>query len=321
MPEPPTLSVVVPATDVPATLPRCTAAIRAAHEPPDELIVIDGPRDLTVSAARNTGVEAASGDVVVFVDADVEVHPDVFRRIRDTFTSFPGLTAVHGSYDDQPGDPRTVSTFRNLLHHHVHQANAGPAETFWTGLGAIRRDAFLAVGGFDETRYPRPSIEDIDLGHRLWDDGAALRLDPRIQGKHLKTWRLGSMLWVDLTRRAIPWLELQFRSRRLSGTLNCGWRHRLSALVCVGALVALVLGLPLVALAGAIALVGLNRSFYALLLRRQGVVRAVGGIGLHALHHLVALVAVPATLATLAVSTLRRDHRSGAPERVRATAS
>ena len=43
--------------------------------------------------------------------------------------------------------------------------------TFWTGLGAVRRDAFLAVGGFDGARYPHPSIEDIELGRRLFAAG------------------------------------------------------------------------------------------------------------------------------------------------------
>ena len=33
-------------------------------------------------------------------------------------------------------------------------------DTFWGGCGAVRRSAFVAVGGFDEARYPRPQIED-----------------------------------------------------------------------------------------------------------------------------------------------------------------
>ncbi|MGH7896935.1 MAG: acetone carboxylase subunit gamma, partial [Candidatus Binatia bacterium] len=44
------------------------------------------------------------------------------------------------------------SRFRNLLHRHVHQEGAGPATTFWAGLGAIRREAFERVGGFDALR-------------------------------------------------------------------------------------------------------------------------------------------------------------------------
>ena len=44
---------------------------------------------------------------------------------------------------------------------------ARPVATFWTGCGAIRRDVFLELGGFDPERYHRPAIEDIELGYRL----------------------------------------------------------------------------------------------------------------------------------------------------------
>ena len=216
-----TISVVVPATDRPATLPRCTAALhRAAAVVGDvEIVVVQGPRDLDVCAARNTGAARASGDVVVFVDSDVEVHPDALDRIRSAFTDDPALTAVFGSYDDAPPGG-TVAAFRNLLHHHVHQSGAGPAGTFWSGLGAIRRDAFLAAGGFDGERFPQPSIEDVDLGVRLVAGGARIVLDPAIQGTHLKAWTLGSMVRTDFARRGVPWVALLLRSGQLRSTVR-----------------------------------------------------------------------------------------------------
>lgn len=287
-----TLTVVVPATDRPPTLDRCTAAIRAADAPPQEIVVVDDPA-LGATAARNAGARRARGEIVVFVDADVEVRPDAFVRLRRAFADDADLTAVFGSYDDDPADRSTVSAFRNLLHHHVHHASPGPADTFWTGLGAIRRSTLLDVGGFDDHRYPDPSIEDIDLGHRLRAAGHRVILDPTVQGTHLKVWTLRTMLWTDLTRRGIPWVALQVRDRRPASTLNCGWSHRLSALAVVALVVALVAWRPLAAVAAAAALVALNHDFYRLLLRRIGPVGAAAGIGLHGLHHLVAVAALP----------------------------
>lgn len=295
------LAVVVPATDMPPTLARCLAAIEGANSPPDQVVVVDGPPSLSAAAARNAGVERVAADVVAFVDADVAVHPDAFTRIRGAFADDPTLTAVSGSYDDRPASRATVSAFRNLLHHHVHHAGAGRAETFWTGLGAVRRSAFLAVGGFDERRYPHPSIEDIDLGHQLAGSGANMVLDPSIQGTHLKVWTLRSMLWTDFARRGVPWVALQVRSRRPSSALNCGWRHRLSALVCVLAVAFVALGRPLLFLAAMAALLTLNRAFYALLVRRQGLLHAAVGVALHGLHHLVSVAAVPVGIAVASV--------------------
>jgi GT2 family glycosyltransferase len=286
------LSVVIPATNRPPTLDRCLTAARAAAGPDDEIVVVDGPGELGAVAARNVGAARARHSVLVFVDADVEVHPDALERARAAFDD-PETTAVFGSYDDSPSVATTVSTFRNLLHHHVHQANAGPTATFWTGLGAVRRDAFDAVGGFDADRYRAPSIEDIDLGRRLAERGARIHLDPDIQGKHLKAWTLRSLVWTDFAARGVPWVALMWRARTVPKFLNLGLHHRISALASVGSVVALVLG-SLAVFAGCLALlVGLNRSFYALLVRRQGVHGAAVGVALHALHHLVGAIAVP----------------------------
>jgi GT2 family glycosyltransferase len=307
MARPVTLSIVIPATNRPSTLDRCLAAVRAAAGPHDEIVVVDGPAGTGAVAARNAGAGRARQPVLVFVDADVEVHADALERIRRAFAD-PQITAVFGSYDDSPSVGTTVSTFRNLLHHHVHQSNAGPTATFWTGLGAVRRDAFVAVGGFDAERYPGPSIEDIDLGRRLAEHGARIHLDPTIQGKHLKAWTLRSLLWTDFASRAVPWVALMWRSRTVPTFLNLGVHHRVSALASVGSVVAVVLGSLAVFAACVALLITLNRSFYALLVRRQGLRRAVVGVGLHALHHLVAAIAVPFGL----LSALR----DGAPPRV-----
>src|SRR6185369_17653925 len=123
-----------PATDAPATLRRSLDAIAAAERGPDELIVVEEPLGAGPAAARNLGAARTEADVLVFVDADVLVHPDAFARIRDALDADAGLDAVIGSYDDSPEVPGLVSRFRNLLHHHVHQQGAGPAATLWSGL-------------------------------------------------------------------------------------------------------------------------------------------------------------------------------------------
>ena len=305
----PILSVVVPATDRPATLARCRAALAAAGA--EEVVVVDGPREMTVCEARNSGARRATGDVVVFVDADVLVRPDALARIRAAFDDFPGLTAVFGSYDDTPAGG-TVAAFRNLLHHHVHQGAAGPAATFWSGLGAVRRDAFLAVGGFDAERFPLPSIEDIDLGTRLVAGGARIRLDPAIQGTHLKAWTLRSMVTADFARRGVPWVRLMLRSGRSSTVLNLGWRHRLSAALSAGAGAALLARRPRVAAIALVALLGLNHEFYGLLARRRGPGEAAVGVGLHVVHHLTAVASVPAGVLLHVVEQRReRNGRQG----------
>jgi glycosyltransferase involved in cell wall biosynthesis len=294
------LTAVVPATNDPPTLAACRAAIDAAADPPDEVLIVRDPPRSGPAAARNAGALQATGDAIVFVDSDVAIHGDAFTRVRDAFFEHPELTAVIGSYDDEPADPALVSRFRNLLHHHVHQEAAGPVASFWGGIGAIRRDAFLAAGGFDTNRYSGPSIEDVELGMRLADGGAAIVLDPRLQGKHLKRWTLREMLVTDVMHRGAPWVELLLRRRRLPTELNLSWRHRVGAGAWLVAGAGLAARRPLVAGTALALAAGANQPFYALLHRRLGARGAAAGIALHGLHYLSAAASVPVGAAVYA---------------------
>jgi hypothetical protein len=300
------LSAIVPATDAPATLQRCLAAIAAADEPPEEVIVADSAEAPGPAAARNEGARRATGELLVFVDADVEPHRDSFTRLRAAFAADPGLAALFGAYDDDPADPGLVSRFRNLLHHYVHREGAGPAETFWAGLGAIRRESFLAAGGFDAERYPSPAVEDVELGLRLTASGARIALDPLVQGRHLKAWTLPAMVRTDFVRRGLPWAQLVLEGRGGGGALNLGVRHRLSALASLGIAGGVAARRPRLAGAGAAALLALNHPFYALLVRREGPARAAVGVGLHAVHHLTGVAAAATALARRGSSSRRR---------------
>ncbi|HEU0023349.1 MAG TPA: glycosyltransferase family A protein, partial [Thermoleophilaceae bacterium] len=239
-----TYSVIIAATNRPATLDACLEAVREAADPPDEVIVIDRPPGVGPAAARNAGAMQASGSVLIFVDSDVLVHPDVFTRIRATFAAHPELSAVFGSYDDIPSVHGVVSTFRNALHHYVHQGSPGTATTFWAGLGAVRREAFIAVDGFDDWRFQVPSVEDIELGLRLGIAGGHIRLDPTILGTHLKHWRVGTMMRTDLLSRGTPWTAIMLAHGARAARLNVRGTHLLAVATFSAGLAATGLGRP-----------------------------------------------------------------------------
>jgi GT2 family glycosyltransferase len=310
------ISAIVPATDEAPTLGRCVDAIRSGKRPPDELLVITEPYGSGPAAARNEGARRADGEVLVFVDADVVVHPDALARIEAAFAAEPRLTAIFGSYDDSPEAPGAVSAFRNLLHHQVHSSAPGPAETFWAGLGAIRREEFLAAGGFDAGRYPLPAVEDIELGARLAREGARIVLDPEIRGTHLKRWTLREMIRTDFLRRGVPWTELLLDrgpapgSRGSTNALNLGWRHRVSAVASLAAAAELLRRRPLGASVALAVMVCVNRELYSLVLRRRGPAAAAAAVALHAVHHLTSAAALVAGLARTAAARQNSHQRS-----------
>ncbi len=329
---PPRLSIIVPAYNNPPDLAECLAALRAQAPADAELMVVDdastdetpavavagGARLLRLrensgpGAARNHGAAQATGEVLLFVDADVVVARGAVELVLRAFASDPGLAALFGSYDDDPRASSLVSRYRNLLHHFVHQEGNTQAATFWAGLGAVRRALFLAVGGFDAARFPRPSIEDIELGYRLRRAGHRIRLDRTIQGTHLKRWGLWSMLRTDVTCRALPWSRLIIETRHAPEDLNLRASQRVSCLLS-GVAVATAMGAPwwrpLLGV-GALALLGvaaINRRFYALLWRRGGARLAGLGFALHVLYFLYSA----ATFAFVLLESRVRGARDG----------
>jgi hypothetical protein len=212
--------------------------------------------------------------------------------MEDQFVADDDLSAVFGSYDDAPTNRRWVSLYRNLLHHHVHQVSRREASSFWAGCGAIRREAFEAADGFDET-YRWASIEDIELGLRLRVAGHRLLLCREIQATHRKQWTLREVIHTDVFYRAVPWTRLLFSQRRMPADLNLRWENRASAIAAWALLFCAIFGRaepPLFGVAGAAIalLLACNRNLYRLLGRRGGILFALGAIALHWLHYLYA---------------------------------
>jgi GT2 family glycosyltransferase len=259
----------------------------------DEIVVVDRPA-LGPAKARNRGAARARCEVLVFVDSDVVIRGDALERLRSAFARDDDLVAAFGAYDDDPSARDAVSGFRNLLHHCVHRRGRGPASTFWAGLGAVRREAFFAAGGFNAYRFPSASVEDIELGARLAAADGRIELDPEVQGKHLKTWTLADMVWTDFARRGVPWARLVMEGAAPADALNLGWRSRLSALAAILVLTGFLRRRSATAAIGIAALIALNGDLYCLLLRRRGPLQAVAALPLHVLHLAAATLAVPA---------------------------
>jgi hypothetical protein len=240
--------VVIPAYQAEQLLPYSVAAWRQQC---DRIIVVDpGSTDATASVARSLGAEvlelghrggpaqarnagarvASTAAVIVFSDADCVPADDAYSRIHAAFLESPRLVSLTGSYDESPTARNFASLYMNLRHFATHQHAKQTNATFWAGLGAVRTTAFEATGGFDARRYPKPMIEDIELGYRLRELGDT-RLDPMLQTKHMKRWTMATVIKTDIRCRALPWSELITSSGTLPNDLNVSRRERMAAAI------------------------------------------------------------------------------------------
>ena len=306
----PSVSVVVPAHNAEATLTECLQALRnMTVEPAQVLVYIDGATDGTERIAREAGVQilknsgppqgpalarnaaaaVATSDLVWFVDADVVVAPDCLRRLIDDM-QVHGAVGAFGSYDDEPASLRATSLYANLRHHFVHQQGKRDATTFWSGIGLIRRDIFLQLGGFDSERFPYPSVEDVELGMRIIAEGHRIRLVPSALGKHCKDWSLWRVWHTDVVRRARPWSLLLAERPGAAKDLNLAKEERAKAFLALLAPTLLAGGLlsPVFVLLAAVTalLYGfVNRRFFAFLFRRLPLTSFAVGVAMHWCYH------------------------------------
>lgn len=249
-PSPDLVSVIIPVYNDSANLDRCLEAIMHSDWPRFECLVVDDgstdPQVATVvrqhgarylrmdrrngpAASRNAGAAVATGHVLFFTDADVLLHPDTISKAIAVLQSVPAVAAVIGSYDDQPTERSLLSRYRNLFHHFNHQIANEEASTFWTGCGAIRKPVFAALGGFD-SRFNRPSIEDIEFGYRMHEGGQRIRLVKDMLCTHMKRWTFRDMVLTDIFQRGTPWVALLLQHPSVPRDLNLNWRAQLATL-------------------------------------------------------------------------------------------
>jgi len=138
------------------------------------------------SVQRNAGIKAATGELVYFLDDDSLAQPDNLRRGAAHFRD-PAVQMVGGPNVCPPGAPWLEQVFARVL---ASQLAFGPSRARYTPVGAVRgasekelilcnllsrREALLALGGFNEALYPN---EENALMDELQKRGGKLIYDP-----------------------------------------------------------------------------------------------------------------------------------------------
>lgn len=302
------ISIIIPVCNGGKTIGRCLESIFKSTYPSYECIVVDDhSNDDTLKIvepfnariikldghkgaayARNRGAEAARGDIILFIDADVMIYPDCLDRVVGLFEENPGISALFGNYDDQPDGSNFLSQYKNLFHHYIHQTSREDASTFWTACGAIKKDVFFEVGEFNEkTRM----MEDIELGYKLKAKNYKIHLDKQLFVKHLKRYSFSYLLKSDLFDRAIPWTMLILNNKQTADDLNLKTPHKLSALVVLFLIVSIFIApvsrwfayiVPVLLIVFFL----MNYKFYEFYLRKRGSMFMLKVIPFHILYYL-----------------------------------
>jgi GT2 family glycosyltransferase len=333
-------AVVVPAylrgDEDRTNLSACLAALSATDPPPAELLIVDdgSPEPVAAAiaesdgatcvpyarvvrvehrgpaAARNAGAAMTDAPILVFVDADVVVPRDTFARLDADLTAVPDAAAVWATVTAAHAHRGLVTRYKNLAHRHftLSQRHA-PGDILCdtrhltTMLAAVRREAFEAAGGFDET-FDSVSVEDIELGRTLVDAGHRVVLDLALAVEHRHRFTPLRALRNDLRKvrhHARTTLARRRRNAPSVAVEDPGERRQLFYLFTIplgpAAVSAAITGHPLVATAALATLAIAERHLLAHLAREGSLPLAIAALPWMAIERCTAATAILLALA------------------------
>ncbi|MGW0563143.1 glycosyltransferase family 2 protein [Streptomyces sp. NPDC003016] len=296
------VSVVIPAHNSARTLGACLDSVYAQTCRIHEVIVVDdGSTDRTaevaqgypctlirsdgnrgVSAARNTGIAAATGEILFFLDSDEALTPDSVAGALEILGADPECGCVHGVIAPDPlFDDGPVEHYKVLHAYWWRARGAGEVETAFFAQAAVPRRVFDELGGFDERLR---DSEDLEFSDRLAPHYRIVLTD-RIVALHDEEHRLWPLL-AETFRRAlllVPALVSARRGGRKNLTANS------PASVAAAALLLAALPLtpwyPLLPVAGLLAFCAANAGLLRFVARHRGPGFVPFFTGVHLLTH------------------------------------
>jgi lipopolysaccharide/colanic/teichoic acid biosynthesis glycosyltransferase/glycosyltransferase involved in cell wall biosynthesis len=195
----PHISVVIPAKNAAATLLVCLEALKNQDgfkiwDDYEVIVVDDGSTDSTAdiakkmgaivisqpnggpAAARNAGAKMASGELLLFTDADCIPDCNWIAELVRPFDD-PKVIGAKGVY--RTNENGWIARFVQAEYAYKYEKMKRQAAIDFidTYSAAYRRDVFLENGGFDES-FPVPSVEDQEFSFRLAGKGYKLVFQP-----------------------------------------------------------------------------------------------------------------------------------------------
>jgi GT2 family glycosyltransferase len=191
----PRISVVVCSYNGSRTIRDCFEGLLRLEYPNFEVIVVDdGSTDATaaitrqygyrlistenrgLSSARNTGMQAAMGEIVAYIDDDAYPDPHWLTYLAATFMA-TDYVGVGGPNLAPPGDGRIADCVANAPGGPVHVLLSDQEAEHIPGCNmAFRKTALQAIGGFDPQF--RTAGDDVDVCWRLQQQGWMLGFSP-----------------------------------------------------------------------------------------------------------------------------------------------
>ena len=234
------------------------------------LKIIRLEKNAGASNARNIGARNAAYDIILFLDADMELCGGAIDEAERSMAE-KGTDAVVGTITDTPLNRGIFQDYWAILKSYFQSLPRERSSTFYPMVGAIRKEVFDAVGGFD-ARIKGASIEDYEISMRIDAAGYKVRYNPGMIGHTSYKGFLTTLL--QSCGRAKKWAmiflgRLKFDNHTTTASQGLGNLLGFLTLLLLAFSAVFRFLLP-VAAAVLLGLVYVNRGFFMYVIRRRG---------------------------------------------------
>jgi len=135
--------------------------------------------------ARNKGASLATGQILLFLDSDVEVKEDALEIINERYKSNKDI-ALQGVYSHEPNyKSHTTQYFQSYFCYHLFSTTKKHkyTETLCTNIFSIKKNVFFKLGGFF-FKTTNASSEDSELGFKLIKNGYKIPIERKLNTIH-----------------------------------------------------------------------------------------------------------------------------------------
>jgi glycosyltransferase involved in cell wall biosynthesis len=234
------VSVIIPSYNSQETIEQCLVSVRQSTYKDYELIVVDDASSddscpiaskyadmvmrltehLGRSQARNRGIMASAGQIIVNIDSDVVIRPDTIARIADYFIKHPDVSAVNGLLSKEHPHPGFFSQYKNLYMHYIFNKLPEKVTFLYGSIHAFRREDALLYGCDDMT------ADDTALGQKLLAWGKQIGFIKTLEVVHLKRYNWFSFIKNDF-QIPFDWgkIFLKYQGWKQLGRNKTGFAH------------------------------------------------------------------------------------------------
>ena len=232
------ISLIIPTRDRQNTLKNCLDSLKGSQFPRFEVIVVDDCSQQNVSDlvmayghkvvrldkpsgawyARNRGAQEAKGEILVFIDSDMIIPPDGLPKIHRFFLQ-NNYAALSGINSCPENSENFATQYKSLWMHYSYLCSPQNFDWFISGIGAVKKDVFFRLKGFDTSFITQTGGGDLEFGRRLKEAGLNIFLDKELQGNHLKQFTVLSLIKNDFNRSK-GWFQLILKKKMVPDVLK-----------------------------------------------------------------------------------------------------